>query len=82
MGIFNLSFYSVYRTSEINIILKKHLRECVNKKLSLKMFRQNKINLDLIYFMYDKVITNNKNLKRYINMFPKAYLCVIYLLSI
>ena len=88
MDSFCVSPYEVYRISYINSMLKRKMKKdnFMNynsyRKISIKQIKSNNISKELIYYIYNLLLKNSKSIKRYIIMYPKVYLCAVYLLSI
>ena len=45
-------------------------------------FTRNNTSYELISFIYNGINKNKKSINKYINIYPKAFLCAIYLYAI
>lgn len=88
MKAFSFADYEIYRTSYVNILLKKQLEEEQSKKFSIikRMIKQGDlskrtINKELICYIYSE-LCKEKQSKTLLNLsllFPDSFLCAIYL---
>lgn len=85
---FNIDPINVYRASYLNVVIRNNFLSSDYKKYNSvrkvlkKELKTNNTSIALISFMYNLIKDNKKNLKIYINTFPKAFLCAVYLSAI
>ena len=85
---FDISSSKVYRTSHANILLKKQIDKAsgnsyakTKKYLINKKLKNAFVSKDLILYIYNE-INKNRNIKKLSIMFPKAFMCALYLKTI
>lgn len=84
---FEIDDVKVYRTSVLNMIIKRKYNEYIikkiNRKIDLKKVNKEKINKEIICYIYDELKDNNKRkLISLLMLFPKNYMCALYLKTI
>ena len=89
MKAFDLDICNIYRTSSANVEIKKKLRKTINTPSKITTIVKNNklnklfVNQELICYIYKIIISENrKKTNSLMIMFPKAFLCALYIKSI
>ena len=86
IDLFGFDPTKIYRASLINVMIKNTFLDGNYKKYdrlrkAIK-FSRNNTSYELISFIYNGIIKDKKSINKYINIYPKAFLCAIYLYAI
>ena len=92
MKAFSFNDTIIYRTSFVNVLLKKKLKKEENKSYSIikkviktENLNKNFISKELICYIYYELLKNkkhNKLLNNLLMLFPDSFMCAVYLKTI
>lgn len=89
MKTFEIDVCDIYRTSTANVLIKKRLRKLKLKSYKIStLIKDSKLNKllvseELIYYIYSELLKGNKKkINSLMFMFPKAFLCALYVKTI
>ena len=92
MKAFSFNDTIIYRTSFVNILLKKKLKKeennsysIIKKVIKTENLNKNFISKELICYIYDELLKNkkhNKLLNNLLMLFPDSFMCAVYLKTI
>ena len=85
MDLFKVDSTKIYRTSLVNVLIKNEFLDGDYKKYNsirkaIKL--RDKISYELVSFIYNGISNEKRGINKYINIYPKAFLCAVYLYSI
>lgn len=85
MDLFKVDPTKIYRTSLVNVLIKNEFLDGDYKKYNsirkaIKL--RDKISYELVSFIYNGISNEKRGINKYINIYPKAFLCAVYLYSI
>lgn len=92
MKAFSFNDTIIYRTSFVNVLLKKKIKKeennsysIIKKVIKTQNLNKNFISKELICYIYDELLKNkkhNKLLNNLLMLFPDSFMCAIYLKTI
>lgn len=92
MKAFDFNDTIIYRTSFVNVFLRRQLKKeknnnhsIIKKVIKTKNLNKNFISKELIYYIYDELLKNKKQskiLNNLLMLFPDSFMCAIYLKTI
>lgn len=80
---YKLPYTELYRASYANVLIRKNFLNSDYKKYNritkvLKL-KSDSTDSSIISFMYNEIENDRKNIKKYVNLYPKAFICALYL---